>query len=148
VLDPHALADLGLSYVANKVDAPAWRAYLSRRPKWFKRERNLPETSQTKSYSSNLPEWFRYFDGELLLLGEPGAGKTTTLLQFALRLIGDWRQLGGGLLPTYCPIYTWDGQSDIRLWLANTTGIQLSLVRDLLDARIAVLLLDGLVRPL
>ncbi|MCD4687568.1 MAG: toll/interleukin-1 receptor domain-containing protein [Anaerolineae bacterium] len=90
---------------------------------------------------------YDHFNGRVLLLGEPGAGKTTTLMAFARDAVAA-RQSDPSLpLPVLGQIATWDSHAQTPLvhWLADAI---LALERDDLAALVkagrALLLLDGL----
>ena len=55
--------------------------------------------------------------GRLVVLGEPGAGKTMLMVRLVLDLLA--RRAGGGPVPILAPVASWNpaGQ-DLRDWLA------------------------------
>lgn len=89
---------------------------------------------------------FAAHDGRILLLGEPGAGKTTALLSFAREKAIARLANPAALLPVYAPLSTWDGDSELTEWLATATGGRLdaeSLCQEIGEKRV-LLILDGL----
>jgi hypothetical protein len=112
-------------------------AYQSRRPGWF-------EDAVTQREFENFAVAFNYYEGRMLLLGEPGAGKTTTLLAFALEKAKERLVNSEALLPVYAPIYTWDGTASLVTWLASVTNLDPAQLQAAIETGQALLLLDGL----
>jgi hypothetical protein len=96
---------------------------------------------------ANFQQAFDTYDGRILLLGEPGAGKTTTLFAFARDAVAARLADPSRPLPIIAPIATWNAweQTPLADWLANQiptlTSTQIS---QLIASGDALLLLDGL----
>jgi HEAT repeat protein/DNA polymerase III delta prime subunit len=112
-------------------------AYQSSRPAWFSDKTTIREFK-------SLSQAFELYEGRVLLLGEPGSGKTTTLLAFATEIAEQRLSNPDLLLPVYAPIHTWDGKSKITDWLAYVTGLDSTLLQEQIEADRIILMLDGL----
>ncbi len=112
-------------------------AYQSRRPGWFVND-------ETRREFNDCTEAVMHYDGRMLLLGEAGAGKTTTLLTLARHQVNERLMDAGDWLPVYAPIHTWDGESMLVDWLARVTGLAAHDLSAQIDAGNVLLLLDGL----
>ncbi len=86
---------------------------------------------------------FDYFDGRILLLGDPGSGKTVTLLHFARDAIVRRRNNPNAPLPILALIPTWDSTTAIEKWIASSYGAPEKAL-DIIHEGGALLLLDGL----
>ncbi len=84
-----------------------------------------------------------HYRGRVLLLGEPGAGKTVTLLHYTRDAIVRRRQDRTALLPVLGLVATWDGYSTLEDWLAQSYGAPQG-VGTLIREGKALLVLDGL----
>lgn len=96
---------------------------------------------------STLAEAFDYYGGRLLLLGEPGAGKTTTLMAYARDVIASRLADPTQPLPLLAAIATWDVQKKTPLaeWLAaQVPALKHEDITRLVESGRALLLLDGL----
>ncbi len=94
---------------------------------------------------SDFAAAYEYYDGRVLLLGDPGAGKTITLWQFALSAIA-WRTKDSTQpLPILASIPTWDIRTAPPLidWLSASYGAPPN-TADIIQQGKALLLLDGL----
>lgn len=93
---------------------------------------------------SNFDEAFLARKGRVLLLGTPGAGKTTTLLAFAREKANSRLVDPKVPLPVYAPIRNWDGITEVTEWVAKDTGLKSDDLRVEIETGRAVLILDGL----
>lgn len=126
-------------------------------PEAVERPRSLPMTFfamagvedkvDEKIQFNNFHQAYEKYGGRVLLLGEPGAGKTTTLFAFAREKVAERLADPSKPLPILVPIATWDAQKQTPLadWLAEQLPI---LKRDdidrLIESENVLLLLDGL----
>jgi HEAT repeat protein len=86
-------------------------------------------------------------DGRVLLLGEPGAGKTTSLLAFTRDAAANRLSDAAQPLPVFARISGWDSRAQTPLadWLtAGETDLSAADLRKLIGDGSALLLLDGL----
>jgi HEAT repeat protein len=77
-------------------------------------------------------------------LGEPGSGKSTTLLAFTREKANERLENVTAPLPVYAPLSTWDGASELPDWLANATALDPAALRREIAANRTLLILDGL----
>ena len=109
------------------------------------RARTLRQDTADDQEFSNINEAWEHYNGQLLLLGEPGAGKTTTLLYHAQTLIENYLKNINQPLPVFATIAYWDSYAEIPLheWLPEHNDLPAD-VGDLIRNGRAVLILDGL----
>jgi HEAT repeat protein len=94
----------------------------------------------------NFHDAFNRYDGRVLLLGEPGGGKTTTLFAFARDKVAERLEQPDKPLPILVPIVTWNAEAQTPLaeWLAGAVTMLKDDVAGILREGKALLLLDGL----
>ncbi len=99
-----------------------------------------------QSSYNNFNEAFEKYNGRVLLLGEPGAGKTTTLMAFARERVVRRLENPALLLPVLAPIVTWDAEVQPPLidWLSRGYPNEKALIAQQIRQGKALLLLDGL----
>lgn len=137
-LHHRAWLELGLDWKENAVEHPWDRIVVAP---------NRP--IQTLSKEDSITGVFESAQNTLLVLGEPGAGKTTTLLEVARDLIARARNSHAESAPVVLALSTWTGtQRDFTDWLVVELGLRYQvpkrIARAWLDDARLVLLLDGL----
>jgi HEAT repeat protein len=103
--------------------------------------------SETDKPFSNFAEAFQHFNQRMLLLGEPGAGKTITLTATARQAAADWlSDPATHPLPILDYLSRWDAsqQPSLAEWLGSQKGLTPDAVRQVMTQSDALLLLDGL----
>jgi len=133
-----ALIALGLEEKADALDNP-WRLLMQEvdRP-----ARALPEGTQ-------IVDVYDETDGGLLILGEPGAGKTTMLLELARDLLERAQTNRDEPIPAVFNLSSWaKKRTNLSDWLVEELGIRYEVPRRLgqswVDEDRLLLLLDGL----
>lgn len=107
----------------------------------------IQQTPDMPDTFDNFYEAMDYYHGRVLLLGDPGAGKTTTLMAYARDAV--WQRLEKPELPIplLAPITTWEAHDrpDLAGWLSEVIpALSATDVQKILDEGRALLLLDGL----
>lgn len=106
------------------------------------------ETSATeeKRDFKTFAEGFEAYSGRVLLLGEPGAGKTITLMAYARDAISARLNDRSKPLPLFGLVPTWDAekQTPLHEWLSAPFGLDKDIVKGIIEQGKAILLLDGL----
>jgi DNA-binding SARP family transcriptional activator/DNA polymerase III delta prime subunit len=132
------LLDVGLETVPEAVANPwqdvVWRLELPHRP-------IPPDTSMMEVFEEN--------DRSLLILGEPGSGKTVALLQLAQALISQARQDENEPIPVIFNLSSWAHQAKpLAQWLADELNEKYLIPKKIAQSWLAeerlLLLLDGL----
>lgn len=105
-------------------------------------------SSGRKACDAGLPELFRDAGGSLLILGEPGSGKSTMLLTLARELIGTAKKTAGAPIPVVLNLLSWaEHEGPLGDWvvaeLVSKYQIPSDIGRQWLDDDALLLLLDG-----
>ena len=142
VLEParisHSLIALNMQYQAGLVESP-WTSVVQRKE-------NAPSTPLTSNHILNT---FDSANGNLLILGEPGAGKTITLLQLANELVRRAETDPNRPIPIVLNLSSWDEEHmPLENWLTKELRGKYFVPQLVAEAWIAkdalTLLLDGL----
>jgi serine/threonine protein kinase/GTPase SAR1 family protein len=138
-LQDQVLLVLGLEARSNAVAAPWNIAIAANQPL-----DDLPQGTQVSSIFEQMGP-----GRSLLILGEPGAGKTTTLLQLARDLIERAEQDVTHLIPVVLNLSSWTGSNQpIARWVVEELNIKYQIPKRVGQAWVEqqqlLLLLDGL----
>jgi hypothetical protein len=103
-----------------------------------------PEEKKPLLAFDSLGDAFKHFGGRLLLLGEPGAGKTITLMTFVRAMVASRLADRNKPLPIFARVADWDGKTRLVDWLAGQVPIKRDDLAALIEGGKALLALDGL----
>ncbi len=104
-----ALIRLGLAYQPEAVEQP-WNLIL----------RRAEQPDQSLTPDTRIIDIFDEASGALLILGAPGSGKTTTLLELARDLLTRAEKDGTALIPVIFPLSSWAEQKlPLTEWLVD-----------------------------
>ncbi|WP_084174283.1 NACHT domain-containing protein [Pseudofrankia saprophytica] len=122
---------------------------------WRPPEQPAESPAQLAGVGSELVQVLaRVPTGRVIVLGEPGTGKTTLLIRLVLDLLD--RRMPGGPVPLLIPLASFDPDRDTfsrwleaqiireNQWLETRSAARISRARALLDARLVLPILDGL----
>jgi hypothetical protein len=137
-LHRRAWMDLGLDWQDEAVEQPWDRILIA------------PDRPvQTLGERETIGGVFSAAQNTLLILGEPGAGKTTTLLELLRGLVGEAREAAAEPAPVVLALSTWTGRHrSLGSWLLEEMNLRYQIPKKLaqgwLDGGRLMLLLDGL----
>ncbi len=103
----------------------------------------LSEERQERRKFATFREGFEVYGQRALLLGEPGAGKTVTLMAYARDAYAARLDDPTLPLPLFNLVPMWDGRP-LDEWIAEAHGLNVHEVRREMEAGRVLLLLDGL----
>jgi hypothetical protein len=100
---------------------------------------------ETEAFDSFV-DAFQYYGGQVLVLGDPGAGKTTTLMTYALRATNLRISDPASPLPLIARIADWStyGEPSVVKWMSQKNGLDYTALVNLRRQGRLLLLLDGL----
>jgi eukaryotic-like serine/threonine-protein kinase len=133
-----ALLDLAMEIREEAVDNP-WRMVIE----------SPDQTRESLPWGKKIRDIFYEANGLILILGEPGSGKTTTLLQLARDLIAEVDQTFTQPVPVILNLSTWTNKEQpLNEWavaeLSNKYRVPKKDGRRWLEEHRILLLLDGL----
>jgi HEAT repeat protein len=104
----------------------------------------IPNPKPSEEFSS-FAEAVERFGGRVLLLGDPGSGKTTALMSYARDAVAARIQNATLPLPILGLLSTWDPAKPLSEWLAaGYAGLAATDVARVIELGQALILLDGL----
>lgn len=106
-----------------------------------KTESDAPSRSRGSKHFASFSKAFEYYGGRLLLLGDPGAGKTTTLLAFARDAAIDRLNDSSKPVPIIASINRWNHKDAVPYWAKAEQKIVNS---EVFDGHSTIYILDGL----
>lgn len=133
-----AIMQLGLNEAANSVDRP-WDTLL----------RVGDGTERPLHQGMGIRGIFDMLNGKMLILGDPGSGKTTTLLELARDLLTRAERDPQHPIPVVLNLASWSqARKPVELWLVDELGSKYQVPRPVARQWVAddalLLLLDGL----
>jgi predicted NACHT family NTPase len=135
-LHNEVLISLGKKSMGEAVDPP------------WNRTIELPKQRTHFSVSDTRIETVFDATGLLLILGEPGSGKTTTLLELVSILVARAETDPKERIPVVLNLSSWEKQQPLAEWIANKLNdvysVPVKLARAWLDQGYLIPLLDGL----
>lgn len=105
------------------------------------------ETAATPQLFFSFSAAYERYERQVLILGEPGAGKTTTLLAFARDAVAECLENPTEKpLPLWGNIATWDAYQQLSMatWLCQDTELDPRAIQKRINDGQVLLLLDGL----
>jgi len=143
VLSVERLIDIPIHETPEFVQTPQKRQEKRRMMPVFSRRSHLDDESVT---IETFKDGFEAFDKRVLLLGDPGSGKTITVLTHARNAVLARLQDATQPLPILGRIATWNARERTPLhdWLAQFTPLTPAIIKKEIDAGNCLLILDGL----
>ncbi|MFY0562543.1 NACHT domain-containing protein [Archangium lansingense] len=137
-LQPGSLIPLGMEYHPELTSSPRGKVVRQKRVQ----ERSIPAGTPIVSVFESL-------DGEMLLLGQPGAGKTTALLELTRALLAEANRDAVHPIPVVFNLSSWaERRQPLVEWVVEQMRLQYSvspsISRPWLEQDRLLLLLDGL----
>jgi hypothetical protein len=117
---------------------------------WNMDIKSSPNFTAFRSKQSTLLEIFEHDEiaGKLLIVGEPGSGKSTSLLELTETLIGRAEQHNFEPIPVLINLASWQYKQSIDEWIVETTiatyGGSKAIVKQWLKEQKILPMLDGL----
>lgn len=111
-----------------------------------RRQKEQPD--KTIPVQTKLIELYDQFDGQLLILGAPGAGKSFLLHQLAIELVEHAEQFDNEPIAFILPLASWQPQELIQDWIvrviSQSYGIDSKIIKRLFELGMVLALFDGL----